>query len=99
MGLAFLFPGQGSQSAGMGAGLFEEFAELTAVADDVLGYSVRDLCLAGDGRLHQTEYSQPALFVVNALSYLRRRRTGPAPDFLAGHSLGELSALFAAGCF
>ncbi|HET7287022.1 MAG TPA: ACP S-malonyltransferase, partial [Pyrinomonadaceae bacterium] len=97
----FVFPGQGSQKKGMGAGLFEKFVELTAKADAVLGYSVSELCLKDPhSQLTQTQFTQPALFVVNALSYLslveeKRQR----PDFVAGHSLGEYNALFAAGAF
>ncbi len=97
----YLFPGQGSQNKGMGEGLFEEFPDLCKQADEILGYSVRELCLADpNGRLAQTEFTQPALFVVNALTHLRRVRQGSSPpDFLAGHSLGEYNALLAAGVF
>ena len=98
--LAYVFPGQGSQRAGMGADLFDEFPDLTAEADRVLGWSVREVCLTDDGRLNRTEYTQPALYVVNALSHLRQlARTGRRPDYLAGHSLGEYNALFAARVF
>ncbi|MGA5042276.1 ACP S-malonyltransferase, partial [Streptomyces capoamus] len=95
----FLFPGQGSQFKGMGAGLFEEFPDLTATADRVLGYSIRELCVQDPRReLGNTRFTQPALYVVNALSHLKRvADTGVRPDFVAGHSLGEYSALFAAG--
>ncbi|HEX4954741.1 MAG TPA: ACP S-malonyltransferase [Thermoanaerobaculia bacterium] len=97
---AFLFPGQGSQRRGMGAGLFERFPEECALADRIAGTSLRELCLEDPGdRLRSTRWAQPALFLVNALSYLERRANGERPDFLAGHSLGELNALFAAGCF
>jgi trans-AT polyketide synthase/acyltransferase/oxidoreductase domain-containing protein len=94
-----LFPGQGSQFKGMGAGLFEEFPDLTATADRVLGYSVRELCVEDPRReLGDTRFTQPALYVVNALSHLKRvADTGVSPDYVAGHSLGEYSALFAAG--
>jgi malonyl CoA-acyl carrier protein transacylase len=97
----FLFPGQGSQSPGMGGDLFDEFKELTAIADGVLGYSIKELCLEDPGNnLNKTQFTQPALYVVNALSYLHKlQESGSAPDFLAGHSLGEFSALFAAECF
>ncbi len=99
--LIFLFPGQGSQQKGMGAGLFEEFPEITQAADDTLGYSIRALCLEDPrSQLTQTNYTQPALYVVNALSFLRlRKELGRDPDFAAGHSLGEYNALFAAGVF
>ena len=99
--LAFVFPGQGSQCKGMGAGLFELFPDLTATADAVLGYSVKSLCLDDpDMQLDQTRYTQPALFTVNALSYLKKvNESGKTPDTVAGHSLGEYSALFAAGAF
>jgi trans-AT polyketide synthase, acyltransferase and oxidoreductase domains len=98
---ACLFPGQGSQFIGMGKGLFPRFPELTAAADEILGYSVAELCLQDpQRRLRETRYTQPALFVVNALSYLSRCDGGaPPPDFLAGHSLGEYNALLAAGVF
>ncbi|WP_404870413.1 ACP S-malonyltransferase [Kitasatospora griseola] len=96
---ALVFPGQGSQRAGMGADLFARFPELTAQADAVLGYSIEELCRTGGAELTRTEFAQPALFVVNALSWLARAPELPAPRFLAGHSLGEYDALFAAGCF
>ncbi|WP_231591056.1 ACP S-malonyltransferase [Saccharothrix sp. ST-888] len=95
-----MFTGQGSQRKGMGAGLLERYPEHCATADRVLGRSVRELCLQDpDGLLGLTRYAQPALFVVNALGCLAAREEGAAPDFLAGHSLGEYVALFAAGCF
>jgi trans-AT polyketide synthase/acyltransferase/oxidoreductase domain-containing protein len=83
----------------MGAGLFERYADWTADADAILGYSIRELC-HDDPRaeLGLTEFTQPALFVVNALSYRARLEEGkPLPAFLAGHSLGEYNALLAAG--
>ena len=96
-----LFPGQGSQTRGMGAGLFERFPELTGLAVEVLGYDLPRLCLEDpDNRLDETRYTQPALYVVNALSYLDSLAAGePEGDFLLGHSLGEYNALLAAGAF
>ncbi|WP_430754837.1 ACP S-malonyltransferase [Magnetovirga frankeli] len=98
---AIIFPGQGAQHKGMGEALFTAFPDLVAVADRVLGYSIRQLCLQdADDLLGQTRYTQPALFVVNALAYRQHLASGAAPpDYLAGHSLGEYSALFAAGVF
>jgi malonyl CoA-acyl carrier protein transacylase len=96
----YMFPGQGSQSKEMGAGLFERYPELTAKADAILGYSIRELCLEDPREeLSQTQFTQPALYVVNALSYFRKVEESGKPDFLAGHSLGEFNALMAAGCF
>ncbi len=101
MTVVHLFPGQGSQFKGMGAGLFERFPHLVAEADAVLGYSIRRLCLEDpDRKLGNTAYTQPALYIVNALSYhARLEETGRAPDFAAGHSLGEYDALLAAEAF
>jgi malonyl CoA-acyl carrier protein transacylase len=101
MSIACLFPGQGSQSKGMGRDLFDRFADWTREADSVLGYSIRDLCLEdAAGTLAKTEYTQPALFVVNAMTYRARQEGGqPAPAFVAGHSLGEYNALLAAEVF
>ncbi len=101
MTLIEIFPGQGSQRAGMGQGLFEQFPEETRQAEAVLGYSLSELCLANPrGELNQTEFTQPALFVVNALTCLQRRHSGhPVPAAAAGHSLGEYNALWAAGVF
>jgi malonyl CoA-acyl carrier protein transacylase len=97
----YLFPGQGSQTKGMGAGLFERYADLVAQADAVLGYSIRELCLDDPrAELNKTQFTQPALYTVNALTYFARRDDGAAaPDYFAGHSLGEFNALMAAGCF
>ncbi|MBO9699894.1 MAG: ACP S-malonyltransferase [Sporocytophaga sp.] len=95
----YVFPGQGSQIKGMGGNLFDEFQELTKKADKILGYSIKELCLNDpEQKLNQTQYTQPALYVVNALSYQKKIKDGGAPpDFLAGHSLGEYNALQAAG--
>jgi malonyl CoA-acyl carrier protein transacylase len=97
----YVFPGQGSQAVGMGAGLFERFPEIVAAADDVLGWSIASLCTEDPrNELNRTEFTQPALYVVNALSWMVRQQAGESPpDFLAGHSLGEYNALLAAGCF
>ena len=97
----YMFPGQGSQKQGMGAELFDKYPELVAKADQVLGYSIKELCLDDpDGKLAQTQFTQPALYVVNALSYYDKVETdGVKPDFVAGHSLGEFNALLAAECF
>ncbi len=97
----YVFPGQGSQSPGMGGELFDQFPELVNQADEVLGCSIKSLCLDDpEERLNQTDYTQPALYIVNALTYLSKtEETGLRPDFVAGHSLGEYNALFAAGVF
>lgn len=97
----YVFPGQGAQSKGMGGTLFDDYREYTEKADAILGYSIKDLCL-GDpkNQLGDTRYTQVAMFVVNALVYLiKSRQRGSKPDFVAGHSLGEYDALFAAGAF
>lgn len=95
-----IFPGQGAQSRGMGAALFDKYPKLIREADDILGYSIRSLCLEDpDKRLEETSFTQPALYVVSALSYLQKQESGLAPTYAAGHSLGEYNALFAAGAF
>lgn len=96
-----LFPGQGSQSRGMGAELFDRYADWTADADRVLGFSIRELCVDDPrGELGLTQFTQPALYTVNALTYRARMDDGGvAPDCVAGHSLGEYNALLVAGVF
>ncbi|MFK2853204.1 ACP S-malonyltransferase [Dyella humi] len=99
---ACIFPGQGSQFKGMGGAVFPLFPELVKQASDILGYSLEDVCVNDrQGLLSKTQYTQPALYVVNALHYLKEwgPKSVPRPDFLAGHSLGEYNALFAAGVF
>lgn len=95
---ARIFPGQGAQRKGMGDGVFEEFSELTARADELLGYSVAELCLEDpEGKLRQTRYAQPAIYFVNALLHLGAQGEPAGFDYFAGHSLGEYNALVAAG--
>jgi trans-AT polyketide synthase/acyltransferase/oxidoreductase domain-containing protein len=95
---AYLFPGQGSQQKGMGQELFDEFKDLTRKADEILGYSIKTLCLEdSDEQLLQTQFTQPAVYVVNALSYLKKIQTEPKPDYVLGHSVAEYDALFASG--
>lgn len=99
----FVFPGQGSQSKGMGADLFDQVPEFTSVEaeiDALLGYSIRELCLEDpNNQLNLTQFTQPALYVVNALHYFKRKAEGQQADYLAGHSLGEYNALLAGGAF
>ncbi len=94
----YIFPGQGSQKIGMGDDLFNQFKNETNQASDILGYDIQKLCLEDpNNELNQTQFTQPALFVVSALSYLAHQKENPTqPTFLAGHSLGEYNALFAA---
>jgi trans-AT polyketide synthase/acyltransferase/oxidoreductase domain-containing protein len=97
---AYVFPGQGSQKKGMGAGLFDEFKEITQKADKILGYSIQELCLEDPQKqLVQTQYAQVAIYIVNALHYYKKLQSSRKPDFVAGHSLGEYNALLAAGVF
>ncbi|MDH4135927.1 MAG: ACP S-malonyltransferase [Anaerolineae bacterium] len=99
---AFLFPGQGSQYVGMGQDLYESHPEARATfdqADKVLGFALSDLCFNGpEETLKDTVNTQPAIFVTSValLRALESRRL-QAPGFVAGHSLGEYSALAAAG--
>ncbi len=95
----YMFPGQGSQSKGMGGKLFSLFPELTVTASKILGYSIQDLCVKDSRKqLNDTRYTQPALYVVNALSYRQRsRETDTTAHYLIGHSLGEYNALEASG--
>ncbi|MGH8442731.1 MAG: ACP S-malonyltransferase [Nevskiaceae bacterium] len=97
----WVFPGQGSQFKGMGADLFARYPQLVAQADEIVGCSLRRLCLEDpDQLLGQTQYTQPALFVVSALTYLHRReQDGAAAQCFAGHSLGEFNALCAADAY
>lgn len=98
--LCYVFPGQGSQAKGMGEGLFEEFPELTKAADRILNYSVKEMCMENpDNKLADTQYTQPMLYLVNTLTYLHKVKENGEPNFLAGHSLGEYNALFAAKVF
>jgi len=98
---AFLFPGQGSQYAGMGKGLADSHAAARRVfeeADDALGLAISRLCFEGpDDQLKLTENTQPALLTVSIAAFAVLRENGWAPDYVAGHSLGEYSALVAAG--
>ncbi len=96
----YMFPGQGSQIRGMGVGLFSQFPELVKQANDFLGYSIEELCVNDlKQQLGNTEYTQPALYVVETLSFLAKRNDGILPKYCIGHSLGEYAALFAAGGF
>jgi malonyl CoA-acyl carrier protein transacylase len=95
-----MFPGQGSQAKGMGAELFAQFPQQVQQIDELLGYSIAHLCLHDPHQLlGNTQYTQPALYVVEALSFLEKAPNTPPPDYCIGHSLGEYSALFAASAF
>ena len=99
--VAFLFPGQGSQFAGMGKALAQQFPSAARVfeeADDALGFSISNLCFEGpDDQLRLTENTQPALVTVSIAALAVLKEHGFQADYVAGHSLGEYSALVAAG--
>jgi len=98
---AFLFPGQASQYVGMAQDLCEKFSlarELFSRANQVLGFDIQQICFAGpEEKLTQTDVTQPAIFIHSAIVTRLLVEKGMLPDMVAGHSLGEYSALFAAG--
>jgi [acyl-carrier-protein] S-malonyltransferase len=99
--LAFLFPGQGSQSIGMGKELAEQFSVARATfdeADDTLGYKLSQVCFEGpEEKLRLTEITQPAILTASVAAWRVLEERGLQPAFVAGHSLGEYSAHVAAG--
>ncbi len=102
--IAYIFPGQGSQAVGMGQNLCAHSEAARAIfeqADEYLGEKISTLCLYGpEDALKQTIHTQPALYVTSAavLAVLRERGV-PSPEAVAGHSVGEYAALYAAGAF
>src|SRR3974390_3001526 len=99
--VAFVFPGQASQYSGMGKELAEKYPSAKAVfdeADKAAGFSVSNMCFAGtEDDLKLTANTQPCILTVSVAVYRVLAEKGVSPDYVAGHSLGEYSALVAAG--
>ncbi|MBD1825611.1 ACP S-malonyltransferase [Cyanobacteria bacterium FACHB-DQ100] len=98
---AWVFPGQGSQAIGMGLDLLEVPAAKAkfAQAEKILGWSVVEICQSTEDKVSQTLYTQPCLYVVETILADLLKEKGRYPDYVAGHSLGEYSALYAAEVF
>ena len=98
---AFVFPGQASQYPGMGRDLAEHYPGARAVfdeADEALGFSISKLCFEGpESELQLTANTQPAILVVSIAAHRVLSKLGVEADYVAGHSLGEYSAMVAAG--
>lgn len=95
-----IFPGQGAQYKGMGKSLFPQHRQLAQTASRILGYSIEDLCLNDpENKLGQTQFTQPALYVVNAMAYAQIKDHQESASFFVGHSLGEYNALLATQAF
>lgn len=95
---AWVFPGQGSQAVGMGVDLADACADLLANAEKIIGKSVIEIC-QDETLLGDTRYTQPCLYVVECALVNILKERGQQPNLVAGHSLGEYSALYAAGVF
>ena len=98
---AWVFPGQGSQAVGMGADLLELPGAKAkfSLAEQILGWSVPQLCQGDEEKLSRTLYTQPCLYVIESILADLMRQKGHYPAVVAGHSLGEYTALYAAGVF
>lgn len=98
---AWVFPGQGSQATGMGVDLLElpDAKAKFEKAEEILGWSVPEVCQSDEEKLSHTLYTQPCLYVVESILADLIKERGQQPDLVAGHSLGEYVALYAAGVF